>query len=79
MKILSYPNPASEIVTIENKTGSRLTYQLVNKEGILMKEIKDDFNELMLLDVHELAPGLYFLKAIGDSKIYTQKITVTHN
>ncbi|MCU0328104.1 MAG: T9SS type A sorting domain-containing protein, partial [Chitinophagales bacterium] len=62
MEILIYPNPAQNSLKIESKNslGDILIYDLSGKE-VLKAQTKNKNYEL---DIHHLAPGAYFIKAI---------------
>lgn len=71
-----YPNPAKEILHIDNASGSHV--QLFSITGSLISEskIKTDHFELKLNGVPE---GMYYLRFEKDLEIQTKKIIVQHN
>jgi hypothetical protein len=71
------PNPAREHITIatagwDGETTARVT----NVEGKLMKQIQLFGNSRMVLDINDLAQGVYFLQINNGKAITTEKFIV---
>lgn len=66
-----YPNPSKGIfnIKIDGNTSDELKLEILNGNGQILKSlnVNESFNEgKLILDLHELPKGLYFLK-IGDN------------
>ena len=62
-----YPNPATNLITLENiETGILSIYDLSGKL-IMKEEVKGSIN------IRNLLPGIYFLKIISANKIYSSR------
>ena len=66
-----YPNPAKDLVTIENTAGS--TIQIFDILGQLLIEKKTN-NETETINVKELTRGIYFVKVQKGKTATTQKL-----
>jgi hypothetical protein len=72
----SYPNPAKDVLFIDNASGSHFQLFSINGLLILESEISTEHFELKLKDVPE---GMYFLRFEKDLEINAKKIIVQHS
>ena len=71
-----YPNPATEFVSIEQKTTDGVTLQsvqILDSSGKWIKSVKDHFNQI---DVSNLSKGMYLFVIQTDKGNKTEKIIV---
>jgi len=68
-QIQVFPNPTSDIITIQNLNGQSFYYELYDASG---KELMK--TNLNAIDVSNLNSGMYFLKIISNSSILTKKV-----
>jgi hypothetical protein len=66
-----YPNPASDVVTIEckKKLTGKIVLELLNLSGIKMKEEVFSADDKIQMDVSDLVSGMYFIKIISEVKV----------
>ena len=74
LKVLLYPNPASDIVRLELPPGIIVTQ--VKMFDISGQEVPVDFRPDNTLDVSRLPAGLYLVSIISDDKKTTKKLVV---
>lgn len=76
-RIVSYPNPAAEKITLNIKGDFKdfHTLKIFDHSGrlVLRKEITD---HLIDIDIRSLAPGFYLMSAEGDNGRVTKKLAV---
>lgn len=76
--ITVYPNPAADILTIENKSNpeQKTTLSLMNVQGqkILCDEI--DFTKTHTLDISSLSNGVYILTLNNNKMNYVSRIVI---
>ena len=65
-----YPNPVSDILTIENLT-PHSDLELIDSSGKVVKQIKNIQTPKTQINIKNLAPGIYYLKINNQS---SQKI-----
>lgn len=70
-----FPNPASNIVFLENLNNKMFTYQLINNNGNLVKSNRSHSNRI---DISDLSNGTYTLKVFNADFSVSQKIVVLH-
>lgn len=71
-----YPNPATEYVSIEQKTTDGVTLQsvqILDSSGKWIKSVKDNFNKI---DVSSLSKGIYLFVIQTDKGNKTEKIII---
>lgn len=71
-----YPNPATEYVSIEQKTTDDVTLQsvqILDSSGKWIKSVKDTFNQI---DVSMLSKGMYLFVIQTDKGNKTEKIII---
>ncbi len=74
-EIVLYPNPAQNIVNIENPNGIRIEQlSLLDITGRLVLETKE--NNPKSINVQQLKPGLYFISIKTEKGILQRKIVV---
>jgi uncharacterized Ntn-hydrolase superfamily protein len=69
-----YPNPASDVITISNKTSEACSLVLYNIQGKLI--LQDSMSETKTLNVSAYEPGAYYLKITNDRSSYMKKLVV---
>ena len=71
-----YPNPATELLTIDYPTTEKLNIQLISSDG--KRVLSQDFasGERLVMNVADLLPGLYLVKLLTGGKTATQKIVL---
>lgn len=68
-----YPNPASTIVNIENKSGQAITsVSIYSVTGALVKELKN-VETVQSISVSELQDGIYFVKLQAGNQVMNTK------
>ncbi|MCG8578939.1 MAG: T9SS type A sorting domain-containing protein, partial [Bacteroidales bacterium] len=66
-----YPNPSSDFISIKGKDGQDKPYtvSIYNTTGNLVKHI----NQTNLVNISDLAPGLYFINVNGNTSRFIKK------
>lgn len=64
-----YPNPSTDIISIENLSSKVQELNIYDVKGVLMKTIHIDANSLVKLDISEFSSGIYFMKTQEGSTI----------
>ncbi len=67
-----YPNPAADVVTIENLNGGRISIINVSGQVVLTQDINSNKTTT---DISKLADGIYILKAVNNNTITTTRFT----
>ena len=76
-KIIIYPNPASENITLSSSFRIK-NLEIFDARGV--KVFSDFMNgEFMEINVADLSSGIYFIKLYTDEKFYIQKFQVIKN
>ena len=80
--LMVYPNPASDVINvlIEGYSGS-ITLQVVNIQGIVMKEFRNEVadkgRQKIEIAVNTLSKGLYMVNAIyADGSRKTERVII---
>ena len=68
-----YPNPTSNIITIQTKPGA--SYTLTNLQGQVIKEGKLS-DATSYVDISDIQSGTYFIRVMNDGKVRTEKVMV---
>lgn len=70
-----YPNPANNNVTIDLGNATQATFQLVDIKGqlIIRKELNSNNT---LINLNEVAKGVYFVKVTAEGVQYTNKLII---
>lgn len=71
-----FPNPASEMVTVELDTEAPATIRLFNGNGQLMRQHVSNWGQQQQIDIAGFAKGMYYVQAVQNSKLYIQKLIV---
>ncbi len=73
-----YPNPSRDYINIElGSIKEKSQIELFDYQGKLMKKIQLNGGEkIIIIDVSEINPGLYFLSIILDNSIFTGKFII---
>jgi len=73
-----HPNPAMNYAQLELRDNELPTaIELYDMSGRLCKQISTEFNSSLMIDLHDLKPGLYMLSVRFPSGIYSQKLLIT--
>jgi len=71
-----YPNPASEQFTVSVPAiQSPVTIKILNANGVLVRQ-EDLKQNNAVVDVHDLASGMYFIEITGDSYNVRKKVVI---
>jgi hypothetical protein len=73
-KLLVYPNPASNHVTIQMNGQRILSVELRNLLGKNVSYFKGNSQEEMNLELKDLVPGIYFMRVQSNEREYTGKL-----
>jgi len=68
-----YPNPAKDLINIKNAENSNII--IYNIEGEEFFNIENQ-KSIISVDISSLSEGLYFVKVVKNSQIFTQKINI---
>jgi hypothetical protein len=71
-----YPNPASDIITIDTKTEIIESIKIFDISGKLINDYGNSYSSSEKLDISNYAKGTYFLKVKTESGLTTKKIVV---
>jgi OOP family OmpA-OmpF porin len=71
-----YPNPADQLLTIQNPKGAAYTYTLYNLNGSILFEQLQAQHSVKEVDLSSLAAGIYVLSIQSAGLIYNHKIAV---
>jgi hypothetical protein len=71
-----YPNPADNLLTIQNPKGVAYTYTLYNLNGSILFEQLQAQHSVKEVDLSSLAAGIYVLSIQSAGLIYNHKIAV---
>ena len=74
-KLITYPNPAREVVTISSKIKNIKTITLFDILGQQIKVVQADSQEVTI-DVAHLASGLYMAKVLTETGVGSIKLIV---
>lgn len=78
LQITTFPNPASNEVRITipaNWQNKKVAYQLFSANGQPVKATeRSNSNQTEVINVSNLAPGLYFVKVVCEGQVAQQKI-----
>jgi len=70
----AYPNPVTELVNIENKSGEEIQFSLYNLQNKLMLSSRTSGGKATI-SMDDLPSGIYLLKSVTSSgKLYTEKL-----
>ncbi|MFM1998408.1 MAG: hypothetical protein RL204_355 [Bacteroidota bacterium] len=71
-----YPNPATEMLTIDGLIGSN-TLHLINEQGQIIFNERT-FNAKQNIELQHLTSGIYYLKIQSDQRVQFKKVVVSH-
>ena len=71
-----YPNPASSHVNLELNSSQYINYVITDISGKEMMRFEND-NGKQTIDVKGFTPGIYFIRASGETESFTGKFIVT--
>ena len=77
-RIFVSPNPVCNVssIALENKQAEEITIKIYSIDGSLIKEESVNSIEGFKIYKNEFVQGIYFIKAIIESNIYTTKFIV---
>jgi hypothetical protein len=76
-KLHVYPNPANYgLVNIMLESDEAAQIKLFDLTGKQLKNVESSNTKVVQVNVDLLPKGIYFLKAIQDNKVYTQKLII---
>ncbi len=71
------PNPALNTLQIHHNSGKNLEFIIRNVQGQVV--VKGQATDNQVVNIEDLPPGMYFIKLMGDHKLYaTQKFVKTN-
>jgi hypothetical protein len=74
LRLVLYPNPSKDVINIENLDIDTCKEILIfDMTGRLMKHFTNELS----LDVNDLPIGLYMMRVVSDSKVYTEKFMIS--
>jgi hypothetical protein len=74
-----FPNPATDMMTVMNRSKSQLEVILRDLDGSACTEARQlPADEIVQLSVTHLPPGIYVLQIITDDGGFTKKVTIIH-
>lgn len=73
--VVAFPNPASTRLTISYKNAKSYTIKLVNKDGVLFRELKTKGSE-ETIDVSKIPQGKYFVVIKNGDKTISKQIEI---
>jgi len=68
-----FPNPCSNFVYVNNADKKEFSIQLMNSNGMILKEEKNNDAKLRI-DLSEQTPGIYFLKLSNENESLVKKL-----
>lgn len=72
-----YPNPASEILSVQHTPLSKMKFRLLNMKGEIMKTGIPDFSSKTVITVDDLESGIYLLEIIPTKgQTFVQRIVI---
>jgi hypothetical protein len=78
-KLLCYPNPATDLITIESdQIGAKASLEVMNLSGQIVRTTETTSSPVSL-DVSNLTEGIYFIRVISQEGVQTSQIIVKHN
>lgn len=74
LRLRLFPNPSRDVINIENLDAETCKEILIfDMTGRLMKHFTNELS----LDVNDLPTGLYMMRVVSDSKVYTEKFMIS--
>lgn len=74
-----YPNPASSTISVERNNTETGVLRLYDMSGNLVKEFKlNEQSNVTILDISDLAGGMYLLEMEQESGVTVQRVSVIH-
>ncbi len=74
-----YPNPSNgSLINVEFLEDAASTIQIFNVQGQLIQTNQFDNGKTITLNISQLAPGQYFVRAKQANGVFLQKLTVTN-
>ncbi len=75
-KLTVFPNPASQMITIDLETEEAAIIEMFSMEGRMVRGMRSTFGKRHQLNVQDLPAGMYVVRARQGDKLYTQQIVV---
>ena len=74
LRLVLYPNPSKDVINIENlDVDTCKEIMIFDMTGRLMKHFTNELS----LDINDLPIGLYMMRVVSDSKVYTEKFMIS--
>ncbi len=71
-----YPNPVIEILNVQIPSDGASSIEVFSLDGKMV--LSDVMNRFYSFPVRNIQPGIYFVKVTTSSKIFINKVTITH-
>jgi len=71
-----FPNPASQMITIDLASDEASIIEMFNMEGRMVKGLRSSFGKRQQFNVQDLPAGMYVVRARQGEKVYAQQIIV---
>ena len=76
LSLALYPNPVSEILTIQHSASTPVNVQIFSADGKLVLGPSSSYTNKFDLDLQSLSPGLYLVNLIGRDQVVSERIIV---
>ncbi len=76
INIKIYPNPANQNVTIHTGSDVLASVEIINELGQVVYQ--NNFHQQVVVDLHNLASGVYTVRVNNSRQPYIQKLVVSH-
>lgn len=78
-RLFLYPNPASGMVWVTGsfKTGEAVRLEIMSVQGRVVRQLSMHYEGYLQIDVSELLPGAYLLKATGSQVYPVKKLVIS--
>jgi hypothetical protein len=73
-----FPNPASDVINIaiQGATDQSTTYTITDNLGRMIKQGQFSGSNVALVNIHDIAGGLYQVRVVYDGNVYVQQIDI---
>ena len=68
-----FPNPAEDFITVNNRSLEELNIEIINANGAVLHSETTSVSNTRI-DISTFAPGVYFVKALGNNSFDTHRI-----
>lgn len=77
-RVATYPNPANDMLNLDNSLNEEVTVKIYNKLGKLVATKRIDKNSKTKLPTDKLPEGVYYLHIISGKETKKEMITIKH-